>query len=120
MSERDDQGMAYYFRFLRLDESTANTLAQALDRYRPDVRLRFDKQGYGLSFQLGGDVEEDALLETMRQHGVKPQDVDVFASLLAERDTDIIEMPEHVTRALRATCARLTFSFTYVGEPVNQ
>ena len=115
MSKRDDQGMAYSFRFLRLDESTTNALVKALDRYEPQFRLRFDKKGHGLSIPLSDDVDEKVLLESMRLHGIEPRDVDIFASLVAERDTDIIEAPEHVTRTLRATCCKLTFSFTYVG-----
>jgi hypothetical protein len=120
MDRRDDQGMAYHFRFRRLDEATATTLAKTLEHLDPDVHLRFDKLSYVLLFQLEDDIDELALLETMRQHGVKSHDVDIFASLVAEWDSDIIDVPEHVTRVLRVTCARLTFSFTYVGEPVNQ
>jgi hypothetical protein len=119
MSERDDQGMAYTFRFLRVDELTASALAGTLVAHQPLVRPRFEKQFHVVSLHLGDTVDGGALLQAMQQHGVESQDVDVFASLLAETDTDIIEVPDHVTRTLRITGAKLTFSFTYVGQRVN-
>lgn len=113
---RDEQGMNYSFRFTRLEEAKAGILAEVLSAYEPVVRQRFDKQGYCLSLALTGVVAPETLTEAMRQHDVEAGQVDVLASLLAERDSDIIDVPEAVLRVLRATGSKLTFSFTWVGE----
>jgi hypothetical protein len=113
--KRDKKGMKYSFRFLRLKEIDAKKLADDLVQYKPKVKERFDKLGYTLVLRLNKRIKAKVLFQVMRKHKIKQNKTDVFASLLAQKDTDIIGVPKYVNEVLRVTHSNLTFSFTYVG-----
>jgi polyphosphate kinase len=114
-SKRDKKGMKYWFRFLRLKEPAAKKIANDLKKYHPTVRKSLHKRSYGLSIRLNKRVEAKSLVKIIQKHKIKPKNNDVFASLLAVKDSDIIGLPEYVKKVLHATHYNLTFSFTYVG-----
>jgi hypothetical protein len=79
------------------------------------VKARFDERGYTLSLRLNKRIKAKTLVKVMRKHKIKQSETDVFVSLLAQKDSDIIGVPEYVNEVLRATHSNLTFSFTHVG-----
>lgn len=121
-SKRDKKGMKYCFRFLHLKEVEAKNLANDLLQYKPKMSKHktkaskhLDKRGHGVFFQLNKRIEGKILVKIMRKHKIKQNRTDVFASLLAQKNSAIIGVPEYVNEVLRSTHSNLTFSFTYVG-----
>lgn len=115
MVERDEKGMAYWFRFRSVDGATARALTEELGPFRPRANALAGGERHCVTLALHEAVDPAALANAMGRHGIGPRGADVFASLLAERDTDIIDVPAHVMNALLATRCELRFSFTYIS-----
>ncbi len=107
--------MNYSFRVLDLKKSVAENLAEALAAYQPNVKQQYGRRGYCLSLKITKKVKKQVLVNALKTRGIKPNKADIFASLLAQRDTAIIGVPKEIAELLCALRCKLTFSFTYVG-----
>src|SRR4051812_20510961 len=103
------------FRFLKLSHSDAEHLSKFAEE--PTVRLKKGTSDeYVLSFWMRDDGKYDWLIDLIRARGFSEEDYGFFVSLVTERDSDGVSLPEFARKLFRQTGGRMDFSFTFVTD----
>ena len=103
------------FRFIHFSVRLLPQLIEALPGVTIEIKKRNRKVGLVAIFPVRRDIPCDKLVTFIRKNKIPSDKYGLWVSLVSERDSNGVHVPDFAVKLLQKTGGQLDFSFTFVG-----